>query len=50
MNTPSLPTKLTKIGDSFVYVPQTGLTGVPSGYARQAQFEAIAKFSAFKGL
>lgn len=25
-------------------------TSVPSGYARQAQLEAIAKFSAFKGI
>lgn len=44
MNTPSLPTKLTKIDDGhYVYLPTPGLTGVPSGYARQAQFEASLK-------
>lgn len=44
MNAPSLPTKLTTIDPGhYVYLPIPGLTGVPSGYARQAQFEASLK-------
>jgi len=44
VNEITLPTKYTCITPrTCVYVPLTLDSGVPSGYARQAQFEASSK-------